>query len=127
VAAHPGVRAVLLGWQRRQARDPGLVADGRDMGTVVFPEAPLKVFLDASPEARAMRRYKQLIGKGLDANLPALVEDIRERDARDRNRPVAPLRPAPDAIVVDSTAMSIEQVFDRVLEEARRVFKGLVL
>jgi len=126
VAAHSGVRAVLLGWQRRQARDPGLVADGRDMGTVVFPEAPLKVFLDASPEARAMRRYKQLIGKGLDANLPALVEDIRERDARDRNRPVAPLRPAPDAIVVDSTAMSIEQVFDRVLEEARRVFKGLV-
>ncbi len=122
VAAHPAVRAALLDWQRAQARAPGLVADGRDMGTVVFPGRPLKVFLDASPEERATRRYKQLKGKGLDANLPALVADIRERDERDRNRPVAPLRPADDAVVVDSTTLSIDEVLDRVLEEVRRVF-----
>ncbi|EGV31368.1 Cytidylate kinase [Thiorhodococcus drewsii AZ1] len=127
VAAHPEVRASLLDWQRRMAREPGLVADGRDMGTVVFPSAPLKIFLDASPEVRAERRYKQLKGKGLDANLPQLVRDIRERDARDRNRPVAPLCAADDAILVDSTAMSIAEVLDRVLEEVRRVFPKLVL
>ncbi|MFD2110498.1 (d)CMP kinase [Thiorhodococcus fuscus] len=126
VAAHPEVRARLLDWQRRMAREPGLVADGRDMGTVVFPAAPLKIFLDASPEVRAERRYKQLKGKGLDANLPQLVRDIRERDARDRNRPVAPLCAADDAILVDSTAMSIAEVLDRVLEEVRRVFPKLV-
>lgn len=125
VAAHPAVRAALLDWQRRQAQPPGLVADGRDMGTVVFPRAPLKVFLDASPEERAARRYKQLKGKGLDANLPALVADIRERDERDRNRPVAPLRPADDAVIVDSTTLSIDEVLDRVLEEVRRVFPDL--
>ena len=122
VAAHPGVRSALLDWQRRFARAPGLVADGRDMGTVVFPQAPLKIFLDASPEIRAERRYKQLKEKGLDANLPQLVADIRERDARDRSRPVAPLRPAEDAVLVDSTQMSIAEVLDRVLEEVRRVF-----
>lgn len=126
VAAHPAVRAALLDWQRAQARAPGLVADGRDMGTVVFPRAQLKVFLDASPEERARRRYKQLKGKGLDANLPALVADIRERDERDRNRAVAPLRPADDAVVVDSTTLSIDEVLDRVLEEVRRVFPDLV-
>ena len=126
VAAHPAVRAALLDWQRRQARAPGLVADGRDMGTVVFPQAGLKVFLDASAEERAQRRYKQLIGKGLDANLAGLVVDIRERDTRDRNRPAAPLRPAAGAVMVDSTTMSIDDVFDRVLEEVRRVFPGLV-
>jgi cytidylate kinase len=125
VAAHPAVRAALLDWQRAQARAPGLVADGRDMGTVVFPRAQLKVFLDASPEERARRRYKQLKGKGLDANLPALVADIRERDERDRNRAVAPLRPADDAVVVDSTTLSIDEVLDRVLEEVRRVFPDL--
>ena len=125
VAAHPAVRAALLDWQRRQAQPPGLVADGRDMGTVVFPRASLKVFLDASPEERAARRYKQLKGKGLDANLPALVADIRERDERDRNRAVAPLRPADDAVVVDSTTLSIDEVLDRVLEEVRRVFPDL--
>ena len=127
VAAHPGVRGALLEWQRRQARPPGLVADGRDMGTVVFPAAPLKVFLDASPEERAARRYKQLIEKGLDANLADLAEDIRRRDERDRNRPVAPLRAAEDAILVDSTRMSIDEVFDRVLGEARRVFPDRIL
>jgi CMP/dCMP kinase len=126
VAVHPGVRAALLEWQRRQARPPGLVADGRDMGTVVFPRAPLKVFLDASPDERALRRYKQLRGKGLDANLPDLVEDIRQRDARDRDRPVAPLRAAADAVTIDSTALSIDDVFDVVLEEVRRVFPGHV-
>jgi cytidylate kinase len=125
VAAHPAVRAALLDWQRAQARAPGLVADGRDMGTVVFPRAQLKVFLDTSPEERVRRRYKQLKGKGLDANLPALVADIRERDERDRNRAVAPLRPADDAVVVDSTTLSIDEVLDRVLEEVRRVFPDL--
>ena len=127
VAVHPPVRAALLDWQRRMARPPGLVADGRDMGTVVFPEAPLKIFLDASPDARAERRYKQLKGKGLDANLPTLVADIRERDARDRTRSVAPLIAAADAVLVDSTAMSIVEVLDRILEEVRRVFPELVL
>jgi CMP/dCMP kinase len=127
VAAHPSVRAALLERQRAMAGPPGLVADGRDMGTVVFPLAPLKLFLDASAEVRANRRYKQLKGKGLDANLPDLVMDIRERDARDRNRSVAPLRAAEDAVVLDSTAMSIDEVLDRVLEEVRRVFPELVL
>ena len=121
-AAHPAVRAALLDWQRHQARAPGLVADGRDMGTVVFPGAQLKIFLDASPEERATRRYKQLKGKGLDASLSKLVADIRERDERDRNRPVAPLRPADDAVIVDSTTLSIDEVLDRVLEEVRRIF-----
>jgi cytidylate kinase len=121
-AAHPAVRAALLDWQRHQARAPGLVADGRDMGTVVFPGAQLKIFLDASPEERATRRYKQLKGKGLDASLAQLVADIRERDERDRNRPVAPLRPADDAMIVDSTTLSIDEVLDRVLEEVRRIF-----
>ena len=126
VAVHPAVRTALLDWQRRQARAPGLVADGRDMGTVVFPQAALKVFLDASAEERAMRRYKQLIGKGMDANLDELVEDIRQRDERDRQRAVAPLRAASDAVSVDSTAMSIDDVFDLVLGEVRRVFPDRV-
>jgi CMP/dCMP kinase len=126
VAVHPPVRAALLEWQRDMARLPGLVADGRDMGTVVFPSAPLKVFLDASAEVRAIRRYKQLKGKGLDANLPDLVLDIEARDARDRNRSVAPLCAAEDAVVVDSSAMSIQEVLDRVLKEVRRVFPELV-
>lgn len=126
VAAHPPVRAALFDWQRRSARSPGLVADGRDMGTVVFPEAPLKVFLDASAEERARRRYKQLKEKGLDANLASLVEDIRRRDERDRSRSTAPLRPAEDAIALDSSAMSISDVLERVLEEVRRVFPDLM-
>jgi cytidylate kinase len=127
VAAHPPVRAALLAWQRARARPPGLIADGRDMGTVVFPQAPLKIFLDASAEVRAERRYKQLKGKGLDANLASLVRDIQARDARDRSRPVAPLCAASDAVLVDSTKMSIDDVLDRVLEEVRRVFPELIL
>ncbi|MBK5965246.1 cytidylate kinase [Thiocystis minor] len=126
VAVHPPVRAALMDWQRQRAQPPGLVADGRDMGTVVFPRAPLKIFLDASPEVRANRRYKQLIEKGLDANLSRLIEDIRERDTADRARLAAPLRAAEDAVMVDSTALSIDEVLDRVLEEVRRVFPGLV-
>jgi cytidylate kinase len=125
VAVHPGVRSALLDWQRRHARLPGLVADGRDMGTTVFPAASLKVFLDASPDERAARRYKQLKEKGLDANLANLVEDIRARDERDRSRAVAPLRPADDAVRVDSTQLSIEEMQDRVWEEVRRVFPDL--
>jgi cytidylate kinase len=127
VAAHPAVRAALLDWQRRRAAVPGLVADGRDMGTVVFPDARLKIYLDAGAQARASRRYKQLKEKGLDANLPDLMSDIRERDDRDRNRAVAPLRPAEDAVRVDTDAMSVAEVLDRVLEEVRRVFPDLAV
>jgi cytidylate kinase len=115
VAALPAVRAALLERQRAFARAPGLVADGRDMGTVVFPAAAAKVFLTASAEARAERRYNQLKEKGFDPDLAALVEDIRARDERDANRPVAPLRPAPDALELDSTGLSIEAVLERVL------------
>lgn len=126
VAAHAPVRERLLDWQRQQARPPGLVADGRDMGTLVFPAAPLKIFLDASPEARAQRRYKQLMEKGLNANLRDLVAEIAQRDNRDRTRAVAPLRPAADAVIVDSTRLSITDVIDRVLEEVWRVFPDTV-
>jgi cytidylate kinase len=119
IAARPDVRAALLERQRAFAESPGLVADGRDMGTVVFPDAPAKLFLDASAEIRAERRYKQLIGNGLSANLAALVEEIRARDDRDRNRAVAPLVPAEDALVVDSTHLSIEAVEARMMEFIR--------
>ncbi len=119
VAALPAVRAALLDWQRDQARAPGLVADGRDMGSVVFPHAPLKLFLTASAEERAQRRYKQLKGKGFDVSLSSLVEEIEERDRRDRSRSVAPLRPAADAVELDSTGLSIQEVFDRVLDRVR--------
>jgi cytidylate kinase len=125
VAALPAVRQALLDWQREQAGEPGLVADGRDMGTVVFPSAPVKIFLDASAEERAKRRYKQLMEKGLAANLANLTAEIRERDERDRNRAVAPLRPAEDAVVIDSTTLSIEAVLDRVLGEAVKAFPEL--
>ncbi|HEX7034734.1 MAG TPA: (d)CMP kinase [Pseudomonadales bacterium] len=120
VAALQPVRDAILAVQRAQRRPPGLVADGRDMGTVVFPDAPLKVFLDASAEERARRRYNQLKNKGLSVSLAALLAGIRERDERDRGRAIAPLRPAPDAILVDSTDMSIDEVLDRVLEAAER-------
>jgi cytidylate kinase len=126
VAALPAVRQALLEWQREQAGEPGLVADGRDMGTVVFPDAAVKIFLDASAEERAKRRYKQLMEKGLAANLATLTAEIRERDERDRNRAVAPLRPAEDALVIDSTALGIEAVLDRVLEQAAKAFPDLV-
>ena len=115
VAALPGVRTALLERQRAFARAPGLVADGRDMGTVVFPIAPAKVFLTASAEARAERRYNQLKEKGFDPDMAELVEDIRRRDARDANRAVAPLRPAADALMLDSTGLSIEAVLARAL------------
>jgi CMP/dCMP kinase len=128
VAAMPGVRAALLDRQRAFATAPGLVADGRDMGTVVFPGAGLKIYLTASPEERARRRYNQLNqlnnqlkGKGPSANLAALSLEIAERDRRDANRPIAPLRPADDAVIVDSTSMSIEDVVARVLELAARI------
>ena len=111
----PGLRTALLQRQRDFARLPGLVADGRDMGTVVFPAAPVKVYLTATAEARAERRYNQLINKGKTASLPDLLEDIRARDDRDMNRAVAPLRPADDALVIDSTNMGIEAVTDAVL------------
>ena len=116
VAAMPAVRTALLDRQHAFALPPGLVADGRDMGTVVFPAAPVKVFLTASPEERALRRYKQLKEKGLTVNLADLSQEIIERDRRDSSRPVAPLRPAEDAIVIDSTGLSVGQVVDRVLE-----------
>lgn len=123
VAAWPEVRAALLDRQRQLRRPPGLIADGRDMGTVVFPDAPLKIFLTASPEARAERRYKQLKGKGNDVSLPALLEDIRARDERDAGRATAPLVPAPDAEILDTTQLGIDDVTDRVREliRARRL------
>jgi cytidylate kinase len=122
VAALPAVRAALLDWQRDFARPPGLVADGRDMGTVVFPQARLKVFLDASPAERAERRYKQLIEKGLPANLADLEAEIEARDVRDRCRATSPLIPAPDAIVIDSTELSIDAVVEQVMNAARSAF-----
>lgn len=123
VAAIPAVREALLERQRELRRPPGLVADGRDMGTVVFGDAPLKLFLTASAEERAQRRYKQLIAKGQSVSLPRLLEDIEERDARDANREVSPLVPAGDAIVIDSTARPVEEVFKQVLQWVRE--KGL--
>src|SRR5690606_5547558 len=115
VAALPAVRQALLERQRAFARPPGLVADGRDMGTVVFPEAALKVFLTASAEERAARRYKQLKDKGIDVSLPDLSSDIAQRDQRDANRQVAPLRPADDARLLDSTSLTPEEVLERIL------------
>jgi cytidylate kinase len=111
------VREALLQRQRAFLEMPGLVADGRDMGTVVFPEAPLKVFLTASAEERARRRYLQLKAKGDDVNLASLLDEIRARDERDIQRAVAPLKPAADAIQLDSTELSIEQVLQRILSE----------
>ena len=114
IAAYTSVREALLGRQRRFAEPPGLVADGRDMGTVVFPEAPLKIYLTASLEERANRRYKQLKEQGLSANIQALLRELAERDERDANRTVAPLRPAEDAVILDCTELSIKQVFEQV-------------
>ena len=115
VARMPAVRTALLKRQRAFRRPPGLVADGRDMATVVFPDADLKIFLTARPEIRAERRHKQLIDKGIAANLSSLSRDLEERDARDRNRPVAPLVPAPDSQVLDSSALSIDEVVGRIV------------
>ena len=124
VAAIPAVRQALLARQREFRRPPGLVADGRDMGTVVFPDADLKFYLTASAEERARRRYKQLIAKGESVSLPRLLEDIRERDARDSSREVSPLVPAEDAIVIDSGNLSIPDVFAQVMLKVKE--KGLI-
>jgi len=126
IAAVPVVREALLARQRAFLQSPGLVADGRDMGTVVFPNSVLKIYLTASPEERAQRRYKQLKDKGIDVNLASLVEELRLRDDRDMNRKTAPLKPASDAIVIplkpasdaiviDTTTLNIEQVTDEVM------------
>jgi cytidylate kinase len=119
VAAWPAVRAALMDRQRAFATPPGLVADGRDMGTVIFPGAQLKVFLTASAEERAQRRHKQLIEKGSAASLAALSREIAERDLRDSTRQIAPLKPAPDAQLLDSTGLSIDAVVERVISLGR--------
>lgn len=119
VAAFPKVRAALLARQRDFAQAPGLVADGRDMGTEVFPKADVKIYLTASAEERAMRRYKQLNEKGVEARIEDLLADIQARDDRDMNRAVAPLKPATDALIIESTQMSIEQVLDAVMTELK--------
>jgi cytidylate kinase len=118
VAAFPRVREALLRRQRAFKVDPGLVADGRDMGTVVFNDAPVKVFLTASAEERAERRYNQLKQKGFDVKIGRLLDDIRQRDERDQNRKVAPLMPAEDALVLDSTDYSIDEVVSKILSFA---------
>ena len=118
VAALEPVRSALIERQHGFRRSPGLIADGRDMGTVIFPDAPLKVFLTASATERANRRYKQLKEKGMDANISTLVREIAERDERDRNRATAPLRPADDAIVFDTSTIPADAVIDRLIELA---------
>ena len=120
VAVHPGVRAALVERQRGFRRPPGLVADGRDMGTVLFPDAATKVFVTATPGARAERRYKQLIEKGLSANIESLLHEIRMRDLRDGERAVAPLRPAADAAILDTTDLTIDAAVAFVLERFSR-------
>ncbi|MDS4070987.1 MAG: (d)CMP kinase [Candidatus Competibacter sp.] len=120
VAALPAVRAALMRRQRDFRRFPGLIADGRDMGTVVFPDAELKLFLTASAGVRALRRYKQLSENGLDATLECLTREIAERDARDAERAVAPLRPAVDAEILDTTRLGVPEVRDWALERVAR-------
>ncbi|MGB3255280.1 (d)CMP kinase [Buttiauxella gaviniae] len=121
VAAFPRVREALLRRQRAFREAPGLIADGRDMGTVVFPDAPVKIFLDASSEERAQRRMLQLQEKGFSVNFERLLAEIKERDDRDRNRAVAPLVPAADALVLDSTSMSIDEVIKQALTYAQKI------
>ena len=123
IAAIPAVREALLQRQRDFARPPGLVADGRDMGTVVFPDAGVKIFLTASAEERAKRRYKQLIEKGIDANLHALVVELTERDERDAQRRVAPLVAADDAVTIDTTQSSIDEVTEQVMQLLHRRYR----
>lgn len=119
VAVHPGVRRALFERQRAFRKAPGLVAEGRDMGTVVFPDAAVKIYVTASAEERATRRGKQLAEKGIDVNIQSLLRDIRDRDQRDGKRAVAPLRPAVDATIVDTTGMTIDAVVAAVLARAR--------
>ncbi len=120
LAAMPAVRSGLLQRQRDFRQPPGLIADGRDMGTVVFPDAVLKIYLDASPEARAHRRRKQLIEKGENVSIAILLQDLRRRDQRDRDRKHAPLMPAPDAVEIDSTELDIDVVVTMVMQLARQ-------
>ena len=119
VAVFPEVRSALLQFQQDFAKNNGLIADGRDMGTVVFPNAQVKLFLDASAEERAKRRYKQLQNKGINGNFEQILAEIKERDFRDRNREVAPLKPADDALLLDSTTLSIGEVIDQALAYIR--------
>ncbi|MCE3238645.1 MAG: cmk [Gammaproteobacteria bacterium] len=117
------VRTALLSRQRAFQKMPGLVADGRDMGTVVFPDAEVKIFLTASPEERARRRYNQLNAKGIHVNLAALTEELRERDKRDQERTVAPLKPATDAVLINTDPLTIEEVVGRVMTEVKTIVK----
>ncbi len=127
VAAVPQARAALLDWQRAYAKAPGLVADGRDMGTVVFPDAAIKIFLTASAQERALRRYKQLKEKGLDASLASLVAEIQERDDRDQNRSVAPLKAPAAALEIESTSLSIDEVLKQVLDRVQETYPELAI
>lgn len=122
VAAIPAVRTALLERQRQFLALPGLIADGRDMGTVVFPEAKLKIYLTASAEERAKRRFKQLKGKGISTTMGSLIREISERDNRDMNRKVAPLKPAEDAHVIETSSMPIDEVIEHVLKLYKHVF-----
>ncbi len=122
VAAVSGVRKALLERQRQFQTEPGLIADGRDMGTVVFPAAKIKIFLTASAEIRAQRRLNQLKQQGINANLRGLIRDIEERDARDTNRKDAPLVPAEDAIIIDTGSMSIDEVVNTVMEAVKKIY-----
>jgi len=122
IAVLPPVRAALLAWQRRYREPPGLVADGRDMGTVVFPDAALKIFLTASPEVRARRRYNQLKNNGKESSLEAIVAEVRARDARDQSRAVSPLRPATDARLLDNSDLDVAGTVSRVLDYVRSIF-----
>ena len=126
IAAYPLVRTALLQRQKDFAQAPGLVADGRDMGTTVFPQAPVKIFLTASAEARAERRYKQLLQKGVAVDMAELIADIKARDDRDINRATSPLKPADDALIVDSTSLSIERVLEIILAKARSTLDGKI-
>ncbi|OGT65109.1 MAG: cytidylate kinase [Gammaproteobacteria bacterium RIFCSPHIGHO2_12_FULL_45_9] len=127
IAALPAVRLALLNRQRAFRELPGLVADGRDMGTVIFPDANLKFFLTASSEERALRRYNQLKEKGISVNLTDLVEELRERDKRDQERPIAPLKPAEDAVCIDTDHLSIEQVVALIMSEVNKIFPVVTL
>jgi cytidylate kinase len=124
IAVHPAVRAALLARQRAFRAPPGLVAEGRDMGTIVFPDARLKIFLTATAEARAERRHKQLIGKGISVTIDGLLRDIRERDIRDSTRAAAPLVAAPDAVSLDTTSLSIAEATAAVLALYRERARG---
>ncbi|MDR3477620.1 MAG: (d)CMP kinase [Gammaproteobacteria bacterium] len=125
VGTLPAVRTALLSRQRAFREPPGLVTDGRDMGTVVFPDAEIKIFLTASAKERARRRYNQLKEKGIDVNLDDLVGELLERDKRDQERAVAPLRPAVDAIRIDTDTLTIEQVVERIMSEVRKIFSSI--